>query len=328
MLAPHLKKGDTVRVIAPARSLALPWINDELKELAQERLEALGLIVTFGKYVNECDAFDSSSIEHRTEDLHEAFADPEVKLILTVIGGFNSNQLLQYLDYDLIKNNPKRICGFSDITALTNAIYTKTGLITYSGAHFFNFGQKKGFDYTQKAFVSCHFNTAPFELSPSSDYVDGYWATNQDNPDYIQNEGWHVLSEGKASGTIIGGNLCTLNLLHGTDYMPTPSGDIILFIEDDSESQPHTFDRDLQSILHLPLATQIKGVVIGRFEKASNMTQEKLTKIISTKKALDGIPVIADIDFGHTTPVITFPIGGRAELQVGSNKSCIRITEH
>lgn len=85
----------------------------------------------------------SSSIRSRVADIHEAFNDSSVKAILTVIGGFNSNQLLPYLDYDLISENPKILCGFSDITALATAIYTQTELITYSGAHFSSFPWKR-----------------------------------------------------------------------------------------------------------------------------------------------------------------------------------------
>lgn len=328
MYAPILKAGDTVRVITPARSLALPWMGDDLKQLAKERLEALGLRVTFGKYVDECDAFSSSTIEHRIEDLHDAFADPAVALILSVIGGFNSNQLLPFIDYDLLKKNPKRVCGFSDITALCNAIYARTGLVTYSGPHFFNFGQKKGFEFTQSSFEKCHFHVEPYDIHISQQFVDGYWATNQDRPSFIKNSGWIVIQEGQAKGTVIGGNLCTFNLLQGTDSMPAPDGDIILFIEDDSESHPGTFDRDLQSLLQQPLARQVRGLVIGRFEQASKMTDDLLSAIIRSKRELMHIPVIAHVDFGHTTPLITFPIGGKGEIEAKMSNARIRITEH
>lgn len=314
MIAPILQKGGIVRVITPARSLALPWMSTDLKQLAQRRLEALGLTVTFGKYVNEIDAFSSTTIDHRIEDLHDAFADPSVKLVLTVIGGYNSNQLLQYIDYDLIRKNPKRLCGFSDITALANAIYAKTGLVTYSGPHFFNFGQKKGFEYTQDAFVSCHFSDQPFVIEPSTHYVDGYWANNQDNPDSIPNKGWLVLNEGDAQGTIIGGNLGTLGLLFGTEYMPRPEGDIVLFIEEDSEDKDVGFDRHLQSLLHQSWIKQVRGVVVGRHERASGTTEEKLIAMLRSKRGLRDLPIIANVDFGHTTPLITFPIGGQARI--------------
>ena len=107
--------GDEVRVVAPSRSLSI--VSQEGIVQAKKRLEDLGLNVTFGKHVMVSDLHQSSSIEQRVNDLHEAFADPNVKGILTAIGGFNSNELLPYLDYELIRNNPKILCGFSDVTA-------------------------------------------------------------------------------------------------------------------------------------------------------------------------------------------------------------------
>jgi muramoyltetrapeptide carboxypeptidase len=141
-----LKPGDEVRVVAPSKSMGI--ISPENRALALKAIEGLGLRITFGRHVEEQDLMDSSSVGSRVTDLHEAFADPSVKAILTVIGGYNSNQLLDYLDYDLIQQNPKIFCGFSDIAALGNAIYHKTGLVTYSGPHFSSFAMQKGFEYS------------------------------------------------------------------------------------------------------------------------------------------------------------------------------------
>lgn len=328
MHAPFLKKGDLVRIVTPARSLMLPWMTHELKLLAHDRLEALGLRVTYGRYVNENDEFNSTTIEHRIEDLHTAFADSDVKLILTVIGGYNSNQLLNSLDYKLIQANPKRLCGFSDITALSNAIYAKTGLVTYSGPHFFNFGQKNCFEYTLDSFFQCHFVPRPYAVKASETFVDLYWSTNQDHSEYLKNPGWKVLQEGEAQGTIIGGNLCTFSLLQGTQFMPAPAGDVILFIEEDSESMPHTVDRDLQSLLHQPIFKQVRGIVFGRFQRAGQMTPELFHKIITSKSELRGLPIISDVDFGHTTPMITFPIGGTAQMIAQHERPRIEILSH
>jgi muramoyltetrapeptide carboxypeptidase LdcA involved in peptidoglycan recycling len=108
----------------------------------------------------------SSSVSARLEDLHSTFADKKVKAILTVIGGFNSNQLLSYLDYGLIKNNPKIFCGYSNITALQHAIYSETGLITYSGPHFSTFAMEQGFEYALVYFKKMFFEGNPIELIP------------------------------------------------------------------------------------------------------------------------------------------------------------------
>ena len=118
MIPFKLKKGDEIRVVATSRSLAI--ISKNSIQLAINRLGGLGFKVTFGKNVNERDEFGSSSIKSRVEDIHDAFRDRNVKGILSVVGGYNVNQILNYLDYDLIKKNPKILCGFSDITALQN----------------------------------------------------------------------------------------------------------------------------------------------------------------------------------------------------------------
>jgi muramoyltetrapeptide carboxypeptidase len=221
MLPSKLQKGDAVRVIAPARSLSLPWIGDDLQNIAKIRFKELGLNLSFGKNVYEIDDFDSSPIESRIDDLHDAFLDKDVKLVITVIGGFNSNQLLRYIDYDLIKKNPKCFCGFSDITALSNAIYAKTGLITYSGPHYFSFGDLLGFDYSFEYFNKCLFNHDSFQVLPSKKWSSDRWAAKQNERSFIHNEGFWVINEGEAKGKILGGNQCTFNLLHGTEYMPS-----------------------------------------------------------------------------------------------------------
>ncbi|MEI8137735.1 MAG: S66 peptidase family protein [Bacteroidota bacterium] len=327
MFPEKLKVGDTVRVVTPARSLAMPWISDEVKQQAKKKFEELGLSLTFAEHVNEIDEFNSSSIESRISDLHEAFRDKSVKLVITVTGGFNSNQLLRYLDYELIKSNPKIVCGYSDITALANAIYAKTGLVTYSGPHYFSFGDKKGFDYSFDYFKKCLFSKEPFEISPAKTWSDDRWANDQENRNFVENEGYWIINEGKAKGTIVGGNQCTFNLLQGTEFMPKLN-DSILFLEDDDEAHVATIDRDLQSIIHQPGFDGVRGIVIGRFQPKTGMTKELLTKIIKSKVEFKNLPVIANVDFGHKTPIITFPIGGVAEIEIFENNSTIRIVEH
>lgn len=316
-----------MRVVAPALSLAMPWINPELKQLAQQRFEQLGLNLTFAKHVNEIDEFNSSSIESRVEDLHEAFLDPSIKLIITVIGGFNSNQLLRYLDYDLIKNNPKIFCGYSDITALANAIYAKSGLVTYIGPHYFSFGDKNSFDYSLDYFKKCFFSNNDFDIVASPAWSDDLWAINQENRHFIENDGFWVINEGRAKGVIIGGNQCTLNLLHGTEFMPDINGGI-LFLEDDYEAHVATIDRDLQSIIHQPNFPGVQGIVIGRFQKKTGMTKDLLTKIIKSKRELKNLPVIANVDFGHTTPMMTLPIGGILDLEIFSDRQRLHVIQH
>lgn len=321
MIPEKLKAGDEVRIIAPSRSMVI--LGEDCKKIATERLEALGLKVTFGKYVMEADEdYLCASIEHRAEDLNEAFRDKNVKAILTVIGGFNSNQILDYIDYELIKQNPKIFCGFSDITALSNAIHSKTGLVTYSGPHYSSFGMQKGFEYELEYFKKMFFQENEFELEASKEWSDDLWFIDQENREFITNDGMYIINEGTAEGDIVGGNLCTLNLLQGTEYMPDIEGKV-LFLEDDNMAGKiylMEFDRNLQSLIHTKEFKNIKALVLGRNQKGCDMTKEKWTKLIKNKPELKDIPVIAGADFGHTTPIFTFPIGGNAKLQAVDGK--------
>ncbi|MDX3111428.1 S66 family peptidase [Nonomuraea angiospora] len=315
LFPPKLNAGDVIRVVAPARSRAMVMEHDH-SDLIRSRFAELGLTLSYGAHVDERDAFDSSSVASRVADLHEAFADPSVAGILTVIGGYNCNELLPYLDWDLIRANPKILCGYSDITALQNAILARTGLVTYSGPHWSTFGMRDHLEETLRWFTSVMFDTAPVALTPAARWSDDLWFLDQDKRELIPNEGWWPLRPGTAEGRIVGGNLSTLSLLRGTPYMPSLDG-AILIVEDDFESHPARFARDLTSLLQLPDAPKIRGLAIGRFQQASGMSRPLLEQIIATQPALSRLPVLANIDVGHTTPLATFPIGGQARLTVG-----------
>jgi muramoyltetrapeptide carboxypeptidase len=313
------RRGDTIRVVAPARSRKLVVEHDH-SDLIEARFTALGLRLTFGDYVDERDDFDSASVASRVSDLHAAFADPQVAGILTVIGGFNSNELLGYLDWDLIAANPKILCGYSDVTALQNATLARTGMVTYSGPHWSSFGMRDHFEQTEQWFTQALFGEGMVELRPSETWTDDLWFVDQDKRTMYPNHGWWPLSAGQATGRIVGGNLCTLNLLQGTEYMPSLNG-ALLMVEDDFRSNATEFARNLTSLLQLPDAGGVQGLVVGRFQEVSGVTRSLLKQIIARQDHLAGVPVLANVDFGHTNPLATFPIGGRAVLAVGATNS-------
>jgi muramoyltetrapeptide carboxypeptidase LdcA involved in peptidoglycan recycling len=322
---PKLRRGDTVRVVAPSRSRGLVLEHDHSAAI-ESRFADMGLTLTYGRHVDERDDFDSSSVASRVEDLHDAFADRAVSAIITVIGGFNSNEILPHLDWSLIAANPKVVCGYSDITALQNAILAKTGLVTYSGPHWSSFGMRDHFERTQQWFVDTLFDDRPVELRPARLWTDDLWFLQQDDRDQLPGEGWWPMHQGNAEGTVIGTNLCTLNLLQGTGLMPTLDG-ALLALEDDAMSNPVTFARDLTSLLQLPDARGIRGLAIGRFQRDSHMTRDLLEQIVARQPLLAGRPVLANADFGHTFPLATLPIGGTVAMTVGDN-SRMTITEH
>ena len=143
----------------------------------------------------------------------------------------------------------------------------------------------------------------------------------------MPNAGYEVLTEGEAEGTLLGGNLGTFALLFGTSYMPGLE-ETVLLLEDDEEIGPEHFDRTLQSLIHQPGFEGVRGIVIGRFQRASNMDPETLAEIIHTKPELDRIPVVANASFGHTTPQFTFPIGGTGTLNARAGDVELRIHTH
>ena len=322
MIPDKLKKGDLVRIISPAHSLST--INDSLMKLAVKNLEKLGLKVSFSNNCFEINEFESSSIKSRADDIHEAFKDKEVKAILCARGGFNSNQLLPYLDYDLIKKNPKIFCGYSDITALNNAIFAKTGLVTYAGLNFSTFRKNKMKEYNTEYFKKCLMQNESYVINPSQKYYE-YGIKNA-----IKNKGFFAVNEGNIKGTIIGENLCTFNLLQGTEYMPNLKGKII-FIEEENISGTDTvfmFDRAFSSLCQQKDFARIKGIVFGRFQKATGITNEKLKKIILSKKEIKDIPIIAGLDFAHTIPRFTYPIGGECEINTKEKEVSLKILKH
>lgn len=310
MIPAKLNPGDEVRVIAPSRNLT--EVRPDIHHRAVDFWKNEGFQLTFSQNCREVGNFHSSSIVSRVEDIHEAFLDPNVKMVITCLGGFNANQLLPHLDYELIRKHPKLLCGFSDITVLLNAIYAKTGLVTYHGPHYGSFAFDREAGYTRNTFFDCVMSDAPVSVIPSETAAK-----------------YHVIQAGTCEGEIVGGNLCTLNLLQGTPYMPDIRGKV-LFLEDDNimgDYFCYEFDRNLQSVLQLEGADAIKGIVFGRFDDNCGMTIETITDIIKDKVSTN-IPVIFGADFGHVFPMITFPIGGTARLRADGDDADIQIITH
>lgn len=310
MIASKLKSGDEIRVIAPSRNLTEVW--PAVHHHAVDFLNKKGFTLTFSKNSREIDKYHSSSIVSRVEDIHEAFCDPNVKMIISCIGGFNANQLLRYLDYDLIAKHPKIMCGYSDITALHNAIYAKTGLVTYHGPHFSTFGFDREMEFTWQAFENCVIKKDPFSVVPSGIAAE-----------------YHSIQEGICEGTIIGGNLCTLNLLQGTSYMPDIK-DKVLFLEDDNimgDYFCYEFDRNLESLMQVEGADTVKGIVFGRFDDSCNLSIERISDIIRDKIP-PHIPVVFGVDFGHVFPMITFPVGGSVRIRANQDEVELVIADH
>ena len=303
-----LKKGDHIRVISPSLSIqAIGGFNANVS--AKEKLEELGFDLSFSTNYFEHDLFDSASIASRVEDLHEAFADPSVDAILATIGGFNCNELLPYLNYDLIAQNPKIFCGYSDTTALLNAIYAKTGMQTYMGPSYSSFKMEAGQAYQTEAWLRA-MTQDDYDLVPSKEWSSDPWY-DPTKPRHFMPTEWKVYNAGSALGTIIGGNLSTFSLLRGTPYAPQAEN-YILFVEEAEGYPPEHFLRELAALLQAYPNPQ--AVIIGRFPKECEMTEEILLAILDKHLLLKTIPVLYDLDFAHTQPLFTITIGGQVTL--------------
>ena len=325
MIPDKLKPGNEIRIVAPARSAS--DINERVLEQAKTAIESLGLKVTFSKNAFSRNQRGCPADDKKIEDLHEAFIDENVKGVLAAIGGFNSNQMLGKINWQIIKDNPKIFGGFSDITVLNHAILAKTGLVTYAMPNFYCFGLLPEANYSLEYFRRCLFANQPTELvvQQSETFYDFPWNYDEvSSRQALENNGPRVVQSGSAEGVMIGGNLCSLNLLNGTEYFPKIEGDIILCIEDDNyDSIPETFERHVQALMQQPFFRQVKAILVGRFQGESRATDDMISDIILSKNIDSKIPVLVNLDFGHTDPKFTYPVGGKCEVVAGSN---IKIT--
>jgi muramoyltetrapeptide carboxypeptidase LdcA involved in peptidoglycan recycling len=329
-----LRAGDEVRILALSRSIGglkqYPGISDADVEFARKGLEALGLRVSFGRHVMETNAHLTVSVESRLEDLRDALNDASVKGILAVTGGIGAIQLLNRLDFELIAAHPKILCGYSDITFLCNAIYGRTGVVTYNGPHFSTFMMHRGFDYTLRYFRACLFDAAPFDAVASPEWSDDNWLKDQENRHYFPNGGWWGIHDGKVEGTVLGGGFFALNLLQGSEFFP-PLDEAILFLEHPAEGKSTLMNLDmgLRALAHQPQFRKVRAIVIGRY--ASNnggIDRDKMSALINDIPELAGLPVIANCDFGHTSPILTLPIGGRCRIKVSGGETQLTMLTH
>jgi muramoyltetrapeptide carboxypeptidase LdcA involved in peptidoglycan recycling len=221
------------------------------------------------------------------------------------------------------------VCGYSDVGFLANAILAHAGVRAYYGPNFTSFMMRQGADYTLDGFRQCLFEDAPFDLHPSAQWSDDAWHKDQVHRTFHANEGWWCLQPGEAEGTIIGGSYWCLNLLQGTRFFPSLR-ESILFLEHPAEGKATlmSLDSGLRALAFQPEFSQVRGLVLGRYAQNGGVTQANLTELVRQIPALKPLPVIANCDFGHTTPAATLPIGGHCRLHASAEKCAIAITEH
>lgn len=322
-----LLAGAHVRVVAPSHSLGgireVAGFSDDDASLIARRFEEMGLSLSFGRHVEECDDHLSAPAAARLEDLHDAFADESVDGVLAASGGLGAIQLIEGLDYGLIRRCWKPLCGYSDVTMLCSAIQAQAGLMTYYGPNYTSFAMQLGFEYTLAMFQRCLMQAAPFELAASEQWSDDSWMEDQLERTFHDNEGPWIIQAGEAEGQTVGGNLDCLNLLQGTKYMPATSGRVLL-AETASDGKATLLDLDRRlRVLSLQEEGPPAAVLLGRFPSSAEITADRLRSMINGIPRLQGIPVVANLDFGHTTPAATLPIGGTCRITDGGTRITI-----
>ena len=294
ILPAKLNIGDTIGVVAPSN----PIIGDNIEELnrAKEIAEKSGFKVKYSKNLFSNTNGYCSTAKEKAEDINEMFADKNIKMIWCAKGGNNSNSTFEYLDYELIRQNPKIICGYSDITSLTNIITENTGLVTFSGTNFKTIAtDETDFSYKQAL----------------SRFIDGSLKFEPENEKYI------TIQEGKVKGELVGGNLSLTKELVCGKYS-IDFTDKILFLEElGYESDPAVVSNSLYYMKQNGVFDKIKGLWIGNYEHQSGITLEKIILDVFENKYK--FPIIKSNNFGHIENKIVIPIGTKAEINTNEN---------
>jgi muramoyltetrapeptide carboxypeptidase len=295
-----LRKGDTIGLISPSSHCAYP---DKIGQ-AVSYLEKNGYRVKPSSHLNRIDTDPEIADQHKLHDLHEMFSDTAIKAIICLRGGAGATRLLKKIDYSIIAANPKIVVGYSDITALSLALFAKTGLISFSGP------------------------MLATELYEPTPYTEEHFWGMLTSPSYalsLQNHPDHTITcirAGSAEGRLIGGNLSVLSSMIGTPYLPSLN-DSLLFLEDINEPA-FRIDRMLSHLDNSGLLAPCNGVLLGQFgNKAENTTEENLRQqnIFSyySEQTSTCSPVLRGLSYGHVRNLMTLPVGARVKMQLSSS---------
>lgn len=297
----RISKGDIIGIVAPSG----PIINDGIEELnrAKEILESSGYIVKFSKNLFSNTNKYSSTAKEKAEDINEMFSNKDVKMIWCAKGGENSNSTFEYLNYDLIEQNPKIICGYSDITSITNIITEKTGLVTFNGTNFKTIATDLT-DYSFKEALK-RFELGSLEIGNKE-------------------EKYYTIRNGKVEGELIGGNLSLTRGLVAGKYKINFENKILFIEELGFESGPALVSNHLYYMKQNEVFNQIRGIWVGNYEHPSEMKLEKiLLDVIGDEY---NFPIIKSNNFGHIENKTVIPIGSKAELNTEIDEK-IRLIE-
>ena len=310
LLAKRLKKGDTIGLIAPGYAVK-PNILKEIKKT----LKDMGFVPFHTDRIHGNHGYFSDTDEERAADLNEMFANTKVDAILCARGGYGCTRIMQMIDYENIKLNPKLLIGFSDITALLNGIQKETGLITFHGP----VGSTLDDDYSKQEFS----NTLIHPKYPQ--VITNVTLEDKEMMNDVEYERY-TITPGQSTGKLVGGSLTLVNALIGTPH-EIDFTDAIVCLEDVEEA-PYRIDRMLTQLLEGPSFKKAKGIVFGvctGCNSSSNSKSFTLKEVIMDRIAPLNIPAAYGMSFGHVPNNFTFPIGVNANWD--ADKMTLKILE-
>lgn len=306
IMPPRLHKGDKVAVISP--SMPLERRMDRFERAIPALEKGLGIELVLGKHALGKHYYSSGTVEERLEDLHWAFSDPEIKAVFISVGGNTAIDLVDKIDYGLIKNNPKILTGISDATTLLTAIYAKTGLITFCGFEMSVFGDKP-MDYQFESMKKTWLDGEIGEIKSNQS-----WQNFDELP--TQYKGWTNIRDGKAEGKFLGGNLNSFYFLNGTEY-GFDFGDSILFWETYKYSKK-VIHHNLMKLRLNGVFDQIRGMVVGYCLGSDDVAVEGNERSIEDVllETTDGydFPIMWVGEIGHKVENFIQPIGARVSM--------------
>lgn len=318
-----LRSGSTIGVAAP--SWCGPAVAPHRVERGRAFLESLGFRVVFAPHLFDRRGWTAGTPEQRAQDLMDFFTDPRIDGIWAAIGGDHACQLLPYLDWSRIADNPKVFIGYSDVTVLNVAIWTTTGMVTFNGPSLMDeiaeypAPPEYAVRWVQRVLTE---PSPPGIVHPAAAWTDEWrdWGTKADltrGRTYQPSEGWTWLRSGVAEGTLVGGCLQSLQHLRGTPYFPRREQwrDAIFFWEiGEEKSSPEWVDGVLQDYENMGVLRQVGGMLVGRPYGYSAEDRALLRQVILERTRRYTFPIVTDMDFGHTAPQMTLPLGCRARM--------------
>jgi muramoyltetrapeptide carboxypeptidase LdcA involved in peptidoglycan recycling len=318
---PRLRPGDTVGTVSPSWGGAGTFPHRV--EAGLRQLEAMGFRTKVGAHALNRIGYVSDTPENRAADLHDMFRDPEVRAIVAAIGGDHSCQLLPLLDLDLIRANPKIFMGYSDNTVLNVAFWKGAGLRTFNGpALITDFAeQPRMYEYTERCMLKVLCEAQPAGLvEPSPWWTEEFqnWEEKLDleRPrTQLPSPGWTWLKPGKAEGTLVGGCVESLQHLRGTHFWPGLDdwqGAIFFWETSEDKPSPAVVDGILMDYENMGVLERLGGMIVGRPMYYTGEEKAQLNDIILERTRKYDFPVVTGMDFGHTAPQFTLPVGCRA----------------